>query len=299
MRILRGLVRVCTAMGALAALGSLLGAVHPLGDSLAVMRPWIAGGLTVCVVAALSVAQSRWAGLAAVLAGLCVVLSAPLPWRAVTADQFAVPQSVYQKNLLFRLSDPSRILADIAALDPDHITLQEVSAGNRAAVYDVLAARYEHQYCTFPVVGGVAVLSRYPVIEGTRICVDGEGLAGFQVDAPGGPLWVVSIHLRWPYPYYQRDQIELLLPVIEALDGPVLIGGDFNMVRATWVTRAFERTSGSNLAAPLAGTIQLFDGWFAPAIDHVFLPNTGGIHSVRPRNNSDHRSVFALFEGAP
>ena len=279
--------------------GSYLGALHPVGDSLAVFRIWLAG-LLLPFALALLVLRPRLIGLGAtVFATLALISATPMRGTAAHVSEFARPQTVYQKNLLFALPNADAILADIAEVSPDHITLQELAQTNRAQVLDVLPQYYARHYCPFATVGGVAVLSRYEVIDGSAFCLEERGMAGFQVQSPQGPLWVVSVHLHWPYPFGQRAQVEELLPIIEALDGPVLIGGDFNMVPWSWVMRGFERASGSRLPRPISGTIRLFDGWVAPPIDHVILPGRGGITSVRPRLGSDHLAVVGMFEIAP
>ena len=296
MRLFRGFVRLCVGLGLLALGASYLGALHPLGDSLAVFRIWISG-LLLPLALLLAFFRPRIVGISTVVLSAIGLFSAtPAPFATAHASEFQRPQSVYQKNLLFALPNASAILADIAEVSPDHITLQELNANNRAQVLDALPSYYARHYCPFASVGGVAVLSRYEVIEGSAFCIEGRGMVGFQVRSPQGPLWVVSVHLHWPYPYRQRPQVEELTEFIAGLDGPVLIGGDFNMVPWSWVMRAFEGASGSRVPHPLHGTIQLFDGWVAPPIDHVVVPGRGGISSVRPRLGSDHRAVVGLFD---
>lgn len=275
---------------------SYLGAWHPVGDLLAVFRIWIAGVLLVLALSLVMMRPRAVGGITAVAAGIALVGAMPMSLVQPHSSGFAQPQTIYQKNLLFALPDASAILADIAEVSPDHITLQEVSARNRVQVLDALPTLYARHYCAFASVGGVAVASRYDVVEGSAFCIEGRGMAGFQVLGPQGPLWVVSVHLHWPYPFRQREQVEELTPIIAALDGPVLIGGDFNMVPWSWVMREFERASGSRVPDPVSGTIRLFDGLIAPPIDHVLLPGRGGTLSVRPRLGSDHLAVVGTFE---
>lgn len=296
---MKGCIGVCVGLGVLALLGSYLGVLHPLGDSLAVFRIWIAG-LLLPFALILVVLRPRVLGLVvSAFTVIALIGATPMYGTAVHISEFSRPQTIYQKNLLFALPNADAILADLAEVSPDHITLQELASNNRAQVLDALPQIYARHYCPFATVGGVAVLSRFEVIEGSPFCIEGRGMAGFQVQSPQGPLWVVSIHLHWPYPYGQRSQVEELAPIIEALDGPVLIGGDFNMVPWSWVLRRFENASGSHVPRPVSGTIRLFDGWVAPPIDHVILPGTGGIQSVRPRLGSDHLAVVGMFEIMP
>ncbi|ABD54695.1 Endonuclease/exonuclease/phosphatase [Jannaschia sp. CCS1] len=293
---MRVLVRVCVGLGILTLGASYLGALHPLGDSLAVFRNWIAGALLAFAVIMIFLRPRALGVAVSVGAGIALVGATPAEIGAMHSSEFVRPQTIYQKNLLFALPDATAILDDIAEVSPDHMTLQEVNASNRAQVLAALPNFYARHFCPFASVGGVAVLSRYEVVEGSEFCIEGRGMAGFQVLSPQGPLWVVSVHLHWPYPYSQRAQVEELTPIVAALEGPVLIGGDFNMVPWSWVMREFERASGSRVPHPLSGTIQLFDGWFAPPIDHVILPGRGGIQSVHPRLGSDHRAIVGMFE---
>ncbi|MEM1342670.1 MAG: endonuclease/exonuclease/phosphatase family protein [Pseudomonadota bacterium] len=300
-RLLRGGVVVLAGLAALALAGSYLGALHPVGDSLAVFRDWIGFG-ALGAAGLMLLARMRWplAVLLGLWGGLAWYFATPVG-TPLAASEFREPQRIYQKNLLFALEDPSAILADIAARDPQFITLQEVSARNAASVLDALPRRYARHFCPYAAVGGVAVLSTYDVIEGSRFCLEGQGIVGFQVDAPGGPLWVISVHMHWPYPFDQPQQLAALIPVIEALEGPVLIGGDFNMVAWSHALRSYERASGGEVAAPLQGTFPLLGGWLFPAIDHVILPQGrgGGLEALAPRNGSDHYTVIGVFEGAP
>lgn len=299
MRIFKGFVGLCVGLGVMTLLGSYLGVLHPLGDSLAVFRIWIAG-LLLPFTLVMALLRPRVLGVVvSVFATIALIGATPLQFTSVQVSEFQQAQTIYQKNLRFSLPNADAILADIADIDPDHITLQELAANNREQVLGALPQHYARHYCPFASVGGVAVLSRYAVIEGSAFCLEGRGMAGFQVQSPQGPLWVVSVHLHWPYPYSQRAQVEELAPIIAALDGPVVIGGDFNMVPWSWVLRTFERASGSQVPRPVSGTIRLFDGWVAPPIDHVILPGMGGIQSVRPRLGSDHLAVVGLFEITP
>lgn len=289
---------IVLAVGAATLAASYLGRLHPLGDSLAVFRPWIAGGVGLLALIWLLVGPTReLAALTLLGAAFALVQSLPLAKPQKLAD-FTQPQVIYQKNLLFRLATPERVLADIAAVAPDFITLQEVSRSNYSAVYEALPPEYHRHYCDYASVGGVAVASRYEVVPGSAFCIEHRGMVGFQVHAPTGPLWLVSVHLHWPFPYDQPAQVAELTDILEALEGPVLIGGDFNMVPGSSVLRRFAQASGSRVAPPIAPTFRLFRGLLAPTIDNLLLPETGGILDVRPGNGSDHSSVVGVFEGA-
>ena len=195
---------------------------------------------------------------------------------------------------------------DILASRADFVTLQELHQRNRP-ILGTLRDTYPHQhFCPFAAVGGIAVLSRYPGIPGQTVCAEGAGLAAMQVATPDGPLWVVSLHLHWPYPYRQAIQVADLLPLLEGLEGPVVLGGDFNMVAWSHAVRAIASATRTENAGHVGGTFALShtvggENILARMprlpIDHVLIPEDAARQSVerRPRLGSDHHGIKARF----
>ena len=288
------------AVGALAALAlaaSFAGMLHPAGDSLAVFRAPLAG---VLALSALLAGGPGW-GAAALVVGAAALAPQIAPRLARGAPG---PFVHYQQNLRYDLATPERVLADIAAAGPDTITLQEVSARNRETVLEPLRASHPHQaFCEAGAVGGVAVASRWPILEapgcgavhyGGGRGPEGDGLAALRVDAPGGPLWVASVHLTWPWPEPQALQAATLVPRLAALGGDVLLAGDFNMVRWSHRLRALARAARARVAghAPITfvRTRPPVPLWLA--IDHVLVPEGArGRVEARPDTGSDHRAL--------
>ena len=213
---------------------------------------------------------------------------------------------VYQKNLLFRLPDTAPVADDILASGADFVTLQELHARNRP-ILEALRARYPHQhFCPFAAVGGIAVLSRWPPVAEQMVCENFGGLAAMQVETPDGPLWVVSIHLHWPYPYRQTEQLAQLLPMLQSLGGDAVVGGDFNMVTWSHAVDTIKTATRTKYAGYPGGTFvlsyhkdgqNLLDGLPRLPIDHVLIPDTAAGLSVerRARLGSDHHGVVADF----
>lgn len=280
---MRVLLNLCLGLVlALIAAGQ-MGRWHPAGDSLAVLQvPLVLAGLA-------GVTLVRWPrGLrTAVTLGLVGLI-------ALRVMDWTMPGpaggdlSIYQKNLLFRGVDQPAFLAEIAATSPDVLTLQEVSARN-VSLLSALRNEFPTQHtCPFAAVGETAVLSRFPMVPGSALCVN--GLAALQVEAPIGAVWVVSVHLHWPWPYRQASHSRDLLAQIAALPGPVVVGGDFNMVPWSYHVRAFARAARGRIVRPVGATI-----WKARMplpIDHVIAP-CGGQRDRRPRLGSDHNGVLA------
>lgn len=282
----RVFVALFVALASLGLIGGFLGRFFPLGDSLAVIRPLsvvaVLFGSVLASMAGLRI-LSFATTLLALLCGLQIFLAVSIKGPPGT-------MLVYQKNMLFRTDDLAGLEADIRAADPVAVTLQEVSEPN-LALLAALKDRYpSQQVCPGENVGGEAVASRLPIVEGTGFCA--PGLAAMQVQGERAPVWIVSIHLHWPYPYRQAAQVEVLLPVLEKLEGQVIIGGDFNMVVWGSSVKRIGEATGTEAAGPTLGTYTGFDPWPSLPIDHVLAPG-GGQASLRPAFGSDHLGVLA------
>ncbi|MBY0351695.1 endonuclease/exonuclease/phosphatase family protein [Tabrizicola sp.] len=269
--------------------GGYLGWLHPFGDSLAVGRGVAAAAIMVIAVFA-SFAGLRMAAfvsmLLALLTGGQVLLA--YSWPGLPGSY-----SVYQKNMLFRNADLAALEADMRAANAQIVTLQEVSEPNLALLAALRDLYPYQQTCPGPRVGGTAILTRLTPVPGTAFC--GPGLAALQVVAGNegqGRVWLVSVHLPWPWPYPQAERIERLLPILDRLQGPAILAGDFNMVR--WAN-SVQRLSGILGTRPAGPTFGSYVGWSSRIglpIDHVFAPR-GGRVSPRGAFGSDHLGLLA------
>ncbi len=276
---------------------SLFGEVHPLGDSLAVIRLQIAVAGVVLSVVLWSLGD-RLAGLGGGLA-LATTIPAVLA-LGVAPSAGPVGVTVYQKNMSFRMGETARLAADVRAIAPDILTLQEVTPENRAVLAELSESLPTQLVCDFARVGAVAIVTRWPGVSGSEICREGKGMAVMQVISPDGPVWLVSLHLHWPYPYQQATQMAELLQVLETLDGPVFLGGDFNMVPWSATMRQITRATRTGWIGPIRNTFPRFSPWLKLPIDHVLAPHGWtGSTDLRPLFGSDHRGVVARIASAP
>ena len=277
----------------LAVVGGFAGAVKSVGDSLAVFRLHFAGATVVLALALLAIAP-RNRHLAALVLAATLVLAAPTALSYRSPASAAPPHmlTIYQKNLNYRSADLDRIADDILAVGADVVTLQEVSERNHTLL-ERLLPNYPHQaYCPFASVGGTAVLSRLPVDGTAPVCARVGGITALRVAGPGGPVWAVSLHLRWPWPQAQAYQARRLRPVIEGLDAPVILGGDLNMVPWGASVAGIARAARAEVVGPTATTFRLFGGLAPLPIDHVLLPEGwSGAKELRPELGSDHLGV--------
>jgi endonuclease/exonuclease/phosphatase (EEP) superfamily protein YafD len=292
-RIGQSVIGAALLLAVLGLAGGYLGFLHPLGDSLAVGR-----GIAAAVILVVAVAAT-FAGLrmAAFVSMLLALLTGAQVTLAYTWPGLPGRYTVYQKNILFRNAELPALDADIRAADPMIVTLQEVLPANQPFL-DGLKDLFPHQLlCPGAAVGGPAILTRLTPVKGTEVC--GPGLAAMQVVA--GPVedqdrfWVVSIHLHWPWPYGQADHVDRLLPILDQLQGPAIMAGDFNMVRwASSVTRLAE-ILGVRPTGPMQGSYVGLSSLFPLPIDHVFATQ-GGRVTLRPVVGSDHMGLLAGVE---
>ena len=140
---------------------------------------------------------------------------------------------------------------------------------------------------------GLALASRFPPVPDSRICQAEDGLLAVQVITPEGPVWLVSIHLHWPYPIDQAAQVKRIVPVLEKLTGPVILAGDFNMVPWSYTMTRIEDATRTQRVGRTNGTFLLEDRMMLP-IDHVLVPSAcGGDVSTLDLLGSDHHGVLA------
>lgn len=275
-------------------LGSYFGAFHPLGDSLAVFRGPLAA---ISAVAVVLLARSRAKSLA-VLAAVLVLLSAytVLAPRLEYSNALEAPYALYQKNMWFRMSSIQPLSDDILDQAPDFIALQEVSRRNLPILANLKTQYPAQVFCKFAGVGGVAVASRWPAVAGTKRCSTDRGMAAIQVETPDGPVWVVSLHLHWPYPHSQAAHVRVLEPYLAALDGPVVLGGDFNMVPWSHTMRVITAATDTHRIGVPQYSLPL-KGLYTLPIDHVLINRNAkpASTSKRPLLGSDHFGVLARF----
>ena len=294
---------VLTALAAATLAASYTGAILPAGDALAAGRLHLV--LAVILLGALTWGRGRrpadpaWRrnfGAMAVFAALVSgadTLRVFLPAGTASARAEAAVFRLYQKNLLGH-AWPRRPLADeIVASGAEIVTLQEVTDHNRRFMGAMWQAYATQVVCDTGHLGSVAILSHWPVQAGTEDCGSGYALA--RLAPPGAPpLWVVAVHLRWPWPADDQDgQSRALAERIAGLEGPVMVSGDFNM--QPWGA-SVTRLGRAARARPVRPAIVTFPGpapWVPLSIDHVFLPGGwNGQAEVRPLLGSDHLGLL-------
>ena len=214
---------------------------HPAFDALGHFRAHLAVLLAAGGLPLLASRYWRQGLLAAALgaAALWTTLSSfPFPGQVNAATNAQSGEhAVYrllQLNLRFDNRTPEQVLSLIGRVQPDVITLDEVSAAWKPRLGQISAMYPFSVVCDAPLwIGGVAIVSRRPIaLGGAGNCLDGGSFATAPIDFGGRRLEVAAMHLQWPWPFRQAAQIDGLRQPLGGLGKTALLAGDLNA--ATW-----------------------------------------------------------------
>lgn len=209
-----------------------------------------------------------------------------------------------QMNLRFDNPTPEKVLSLVGRIQPDVITLDEVSDMWKGKL-QLLSHAYPHQIvCPYPnLVFGVAILSRRPFKEGTEpACFARGALAIASVDFGGTTVDVGAIHLSWPWPFEQPWQLSHLAEPLSRLGETAVVAGDCNA--ATWsaAVHRVARAGGLHVMPAAGATWQYrklpeslrFAGL---PIDQVFAKGYAFVNSIQTlaSTGSDHLPVLVEF----
>lgn len=264
-----------------------LGALHPAFDTVAVIRLHVL--IALGVVALLGFLLRKWR-LASVFSG---VLGAGLGVMIPNFVSNQTPDGItlLQSNLLFR-NDATALAPFTHKTQPDILTVQEVTERNRPSLI-ALKTQYPTQIiCEGR--GVAAILTTFPEMDGVKGC-DGR-VAWIRVMTPKGPLTIVSLHLLWPWPNNQPRQVKAILPLLEGLPRPIILGGDFNTVSWSHSVHQIEAATGTHAISGIRLSFDVYKGLGRFPIDHVLVPvDAAGYAQLGPELGSDHKSIMATI----
>ncbi|WP_425101252.1 endonuclease/exonuclease/phosphatase family protein [Tropicibacter sp. S64] len=264
-------------------LGGFAGALYPLGDSLAVFREPLLVFFALAVIWSDGPRRVRWPLAALAMGALVPHLPLPGPQGPSRGGI-----TVFQQNLLWDREDRNGLLALIRETQPDVLLLQELSPRNEALLR-ILRQDYPHQQVCPSGKVGEAVLSRLPVVAGSGLCSRRDGIAALQVETAQGPVWMVSLHVTWPWPFPQAAQVDGVLPHLEALDGPVVLAGDFNSVGWSHTLARIAAATRTERIGRYTRSFTLPYLHLPIGIDHMLAPRgTAFTRQQTPRLGSDH-----------
>ena len=218
-------------------------------------------------------------------------------------------------NLFGMNYEMEKVTAAIFAEDPDIIVLQEYFGEQATDLHPLLLAKYPFFVrCRGGKRANLGLYARIPFaqVEDGACPNDAYGttrtahiLATFQTE-DGKAFSVITTHMDWPLPIArQREQLSALLEVVDKIDGPMILAGDFNSTPWSYALRDFVARSGlvretqNLLTFPMSW--HYFGTWrdtlpFLP-LDHVMTRGGIVVHEVHAGlpTASDHLPVVLTF----
>ncbi|WP_374830043.1 endonuclease/exonuclease/phosphatase family protein [Paenochrobactrum pullorum] len=213
--------------------------------------------------------------------------------------------SLVQINLLYDHPEPQRVLQMIGQQNPDVITYQEASKYWEPWL-KILEGRYPyHLLCKdYPNSWGVGILSRRPFIEGAeRLCVDDGVLAAVPIDFGGQIATIASLHLSWPWPKQQPEQLKKIEPSLRAMKHPLIIAGDYNATSWSHALARMTQASDTYDVRGIGATWMLkqlpisWAKWLGVQIDHILVSANIFIEEAKTLDEvgSDHLPLYMKF----
>lgn len=218
-------------------------------------------------------------------------------------------------NLFGMNYDMEKVSAAILAEDPDIIVFQEYFGEQATDLHPLLLAKYPYFVrCRGGKRANLGMYSRIPLqqVDDGACPNDAYGttrtahiLAHFRTPE-GKSFSVVTTHMDWPFPVQrQRQQLRALSEVIDDIDGPMILAGDFNSTPWSYSLRDFVARNGLVRETVNLVTYPLrwfyFGKWrdtvpFLP-LDHVMTRGGIVVHDLHAgmRTASDHLPVVFEF----
>ncbi|HEY0649115.1 endonuclease/exonuclease/phosphatase family protein [Phenylobacterium sp.] len=251
-------------------------------------------------------AGRQWRRPAVLLGVVAVLCAAGLMWPEYTryVEPTAPPAApsqikIVQFNAFKKNIDLRRVVAWIAAQDPDIVTLQEA----RHDLRDALVKRMGYR-----VAGGkehVMILSRRQRLRMVRPPLEASPLTYVNATYPSasGPFEVVTTHLDWPlYDTHPRQLADLASVVARRPRERMILTGDFNAAPWSFGLRRMDGALGlSRRDRALFSFPARVDRWDGapPAlpIDHVYAGSGWRTVSIQrgPSLGSDHYPVVVIL----
>lgn len=267
-------------------------------------------GVTAVVTALLALTRLKMAALHGLAACMVLLVAVGPQWfpGGPEPESGAPVVRLYSANLYYLNNDVGAIRASIEEADADVVVLIELGRDAAGRIDEVLEGYpYRAASMRMDVTRGPSrsvIGSRWPL---TPLPDQPDGLHAVSTVArtPLGRLNVVGVHLTRPWPFQEQwgqiSQTMALQAVVEGLDGPVVVAGDFNSVSSGRIGKQVRRDLGLHSAPGFPGT------WPAPlpallgvTIDQVYAsPDIAFVSRRLGRaNGSDHRPVVAEFSRA-
>lgn len=256
--------------------------------------------------------------------GLMMTLALPTLMIGFTFAPLFLPRSnpvfassdslkVMSYNVWGRNQNMSAIAELIKQEQPDILLLQELSPRAARSLRPELTHLYPDSklHLAYEPQTYQGIISRYPLTP-LKASLQGSRIQSVIVETPSGPITVWNVHTAQPWPWSrQYRQFSKLAKAVASLDGPLIVGGDFNTT---------DQSDAYHLVAQHLGNAHWEAGWGfgfsfpAPArpihghplltlppavrIDHIFHSHhffTRSARTLAESGGSDHFPVIAEF----
>jgi endonuclease/exonuclease/phosphatase (EEP) superfamily protein YafD len=320
------LIQLGLVLGALGVAGlsilALFGFAVPELDLLNHGQILLLPGSAIAVVVLVIVLRGRFRVAATVfaLAGLAASANVMLPeYLGAMRERPPAPDTgtitMMTHNLFGMNYEMEKVTAAILAQEPEIIVLQEYFGEQATDLHPALLASYPFFVrCQGGKRANLGLYSRIPFEQADDGACPNNAygttrtahiLAQFRTDG-GTPFSVITTHMDWPIPVSrQREQLNALSEVLDKIEGPLVLAGDFNSTPWSYSLRDFVARNGL-----VRETMNLFTfpmswyylgAWrdtlpFLP-LDHVMVRDGIVVHNIgtgRP-TASDHLPVVFTF----
>jgi endonuclease/exonuclease/phosphatase (EEP) superfamily protein YafD len=150
--------------------------------------------------------------------------------RSPTVIAASTPLKVMSYNVYARNQNIGAAVAVIRQERPDILMLQEVTRSHAHTLPEELADLYPggELHLAFEPIMGQAIISRYPLTPTGGSYQMGRSQK-VKVHTPDGAIAVWNVHPYAPLVWsHQYQQIAAIATEIASVDGPLIVGGDFN-----------------------------------------------------------------------
>lgn len=142
------------------------------------------------------------------------------------------------------------------------------------------------------------ILSKFPFTDKGN-CLKGKGLIWREIDAKGKKISLVSLHLHWPYPHGQFDQVTTLSEELEQIKGSKIIAGDFNAAPWSHTVERIATASNTDVLDGVRWSIKVDTpvmGIWLP-IDHILVSDDLIVNEIKAGENlgSDHLPMLTII----
>lgn len=283
-------------------IGGFLGKFHPFLDALSHFRIHLLGILSLWLfIGFFFTTPKKQYGIFALL----LLIGGYLYFLMTPFSIVTTPHGRMIKTMQFNLLCMNQRMAFVSSYliyhPVDIVTFQEVTFAHKCFI-DALKPYYPYQaFCDdggIHGVGGEMIISKFP-FTGRGKCLQDHGLVWREIAVGEHNISVVSVHLHWPYPYRQYQQISLLSQELQTLQGSTIVMGDFNAAGWSHSVHRIEERSHTHIVDGVRWSIRvntpLVPLWLP--IDHVLLSPDIGVQNIHVGEDlgSDHRPVLTTL----